>query len=493
MISSSHRSVLSWLLCLLSLPVACGDDSAPTVDAGSTDSTTDAASLDASSAPTPRFESGACPVAFPGLVEGETVRCGKLVVLQDRARPEGLVLRLSVVIVNANEDPAPDPIVHLLGGPGVSVRAYQEVLSDFGLPLSAATGREFVLFDQRGTGDSEPFLACRAAEAFDACSARLTSEGIDLAYFDTASSADDVDDLRRALGAPSLHVYGQSYGTVLALEVMRRHPTTTASALLESTSSPAFDAFLTNSPRSFELAFARVVEECAADVACAEAFPDPNADLATILGGFTPGSDEANGFAGFVRTMMQSAQGSSLVPLLLASVVRGDTETLSAILETARGAALEEERVFRRFSELMFWSMTCGDYAPRYTDEENDRVNGEAHPVLRAAFGEDAAAVRALCGALPRRDADLTPVSSDIPTLIFAGTHDDNTPLEIAESVAEELGSARVLRAPGWGHAILARRNTCLRDAYARFVEDPAAAVPPCVAEQRVVFPTSLE
>jgi pimeloyl-ACP methyl ester carboxylesterase len=494
MISGPRRSAHSWLLSSLVLVGACGDDSAPTVDAGSVDasldSTTDAVSLDAS---TPRFEIGACPVAFPGLVEGETVRCGKLVVLQDRARPDGLVLRLSVVIVHADDDPEPDPIVHLLGGPGLSVRAYQEVLSDFALSLSAASGRDVVFFDQRGTGDSEPFLACRAAEAFDACSARLASEGIELAYFDTASSADDVDDLRRALGAPSLHVYGQSYGTTLALEVMRRHPTTTASALLESTSSPAFDVFLTSSPRSFELAFARVVEECAADVACAEEFPDPSADLAGILGGLTPGSDEADGFVGLVRSLMQSAQGSSLVPLLLASVVQGDTETLSAIVETAREAAAEEERVFRRFSEVMYWSMTCGDYAPRATDEENERVNGEAHPVLRAAFGEDPAAFRALCGTLPRREVDLAPVRSDIPTLIFAGTHDDNTPLEIAESVAAELGSARVLRAPGWGHVMLARGNACLRDAYARFIEDPASAVPPCVAEQRVVFPTSLD
>ncbi|MBX3248165.1 MAG: alpha/beta fold hydrolase [Myxococcales bacterium] len=488
------RISMSWWSALALVAVACGDDSAPTGDAGPLDALGSDASLDAETGMTPRFEAGPCPVAFPGLVEGETVRCGRLVVLQDRARPDGLTLGLSVVIVSMVERPAAEPIVHLLGGPGLSVRAYQEVLADFAGDLSESTGREVVLFDQRGTGDSEPFLACGAVESFPACTARLAGDGIDLAFFDTASSADDVEDLRRALGAPALHLYGQSYGTVLALEVMRRHPDVLRSVLLESTSSVPFDAFLTSSPRSFELAFSRVAAECAADAECAEAFPEPQADLETILASLTPGSEESIGLATVIRTLMQNARGSSLVPLLLSSVVDGDVDTVTAIVAEAQGLAREQERVFRRFSELMYWTMTCGDYASLFTDEENERVNGASHPVLRAVFGEDAAGLRGVCDALPRREPDLSAVRSDVPTLLVAGTHDDNTPLEVAEAVAAELGAARVLAVRGWGHVMLARGNACVQEAYTRFVADPAGARDPaCVAAQRTSFPRSVE
>lgn len=50
--------------------------------------------------------------------------------------------------------------------------------------------------------------------------------------FNTEESAADVEDLRRALGVPQLNLRGGSYGTRLALEVMRSFPSSVRSAAL---------------------------------------------------------------------------------------------------------------------------------------------------------------------------------------------------------------------------------------------------------------------
>jgi hypothetical protein len=66
----------------------------------------------------PRFESAPCP-DLPAPLRIPTARCGFLVVPENRSRPEGRTIRLAVMIVPAvSTQPAPDPIVHLTGGPG---------------------------------------------------------------------------------------------------------------------------------------------------------------------------------------------------------------------------------------------------------------------------------------------------------------------------------------------------------------------------------------
>ena len=91
------------------------------------------------------------------------------------------------------------------------------------------------MFDQRGVGFSEPALDCqelqdlksraieshptRAQEIDDqveaafACRDRLLWSGIELAAYNTAASAADVNDIRRALGYRQIDVWGLSYGT----------------------------------------------------------------------------------------------------------------------------------------------------------------------------------------------------------------------------------------------------------------------------------------
>ena len=65
----------------------------------------------------PRFESAPCP--FEGAEKQEDVKCGYLVVPENRSLPNGRTLRLAVAILKSlSDNPLPDPLVYLSGGPG---------------------------------------------------------------------------------------------------------------------------------------------------------------------------------------------------------------------------------------------------------------------------------------------------------------------------------------------------------------------------------------
>src|SRR5438128_259102 len=66
-----------------------------------------------------RFEKAACPEMPAPIPELKSARCGRLTVPENRRRPNGRTITLSVAIIPAaSVNSKPDPIVWLAGGPG---------------------------------------------------------------------------------------------------------------------------------------------------------------------------------------------------------------------------------------------------------------------------------------------------------------------------------------------------------------------------------------
>ena len=110
----------------------------------------------------PRFEPAPCPfIPAADQIEGLTVRCGFVVVPEDRTRPDHTWIRLAVAIFKSPVVATRPPLIFLGGGPG------SFVLDDFGprvtgsLAQDLTSGRDFVMFDQRGVGFSQPSLSCQ--------------------------------------------------------------------------------------------------------------------------------------------------------------------------------------------------------------------------------------------------------------------------------------------------------------------------------------------
>ena len=209
------------------------------------------------------------------------------------AVPDGPTIQIAVAILKSTSSrPQPDPLIFLSGGPGSNtLNGFAGGLGRLGDLLST---RDVILIDQRGMGYSQPALQCaemtavneaperlpfgaeataRMAEAVATCSARLQAEGVNLAAFNTVESAADVADLIRALGLAQADVFGGSYGTTLALSVMRDHPAVLRSVILDTVTPTDVDLTASWGPdaeRALDLVFA----QCADDPVCNANFPN---------------------------------------------------------------------------------------------------------------------------------------------------------------------------------------------------------------------------
>lgn len=181
---------------------------------------------------------------------------GWLTVPENRNDPKSRLIDLKFAKFNTtSKNPGP-PIVYLAGGPGGSGIAAARG-ARFPLFMAMREIGDVIAFDQRGTGGSQADTTCtekftfppdqplsreKAIELFKtfgkACHDRLVASGIDLAGYNTNESADDLDDLRKALGVPKISLWGISYGTHLAIATLRRHESSIDKVILAGVEGP---------------------------------------------------------------------------------------------------------------------------------------------------------------------------------------------------------------------------------------------------------------
>jgi pimeloyl-ACP methyl ester carboxylesterase len=203
------------------------------------------------------FEPSPCPVALPA---GIRVDCGFLVVPENRRdkgeehfRSSRKEIRIAVAIARAPSGvPVPDPIVFVPGGPSAAAITPGNVVY---LAKLFGDNRDVIFVDPRGTGLSQPRLGCPEFDSLAAatfpnapsraqylasvrqCRDRLRTDGVDLDAYDSAENAEDLDDLRIALGYDQWNVLGLSNGGLATLTLMRLHPEGIRSVVLDSPNS----------------------------------------------------------------------------------------------------------------------------------------------------------------------------------------------------------------------------------------------------------------
>ena len=225
----------------------------------------------------------------------ELTRCATVTVPENRAIRGGRTIPLRVMVLPSRGTRLyRDPLVLLTGGPGMAATAMPGYADGVFGPLR--DGRDVVLIDVRGTGDSSP-LECGLYEddgrlqrfvdpsfplgPVRACEARLAAAA-DLTQYSTPILAQDLDDARAALGLDSLNLFGVSYGSRLALAYMRAFPAHVRSGVLQGITPPESEVFQ-STPLAAERAVAHGLQTCARDEFCHVASPDPRADVMTLL------------------------------------------------------------------------------------------------------------------------------------------------------------------------------------------------------------------
>jgi len=455
------------------------------------------------------YRAAACPMALDA-EDADRVRCGYLDVAVDRADPDGPQAAVAVAIIaSSSDDPRPDPVVHLHGGPGgLALSDYLEwVFPEH--PMLA--DRDLILVDQRGSGWSTPSLNCPTAEesttvvtALAGCADDLEDEGIDLEHFGTDDIAADLVDLRQVLEIDQWNLYGVSYGTRVALTVLDLDADGVRAVVLDSPYPPVVEAYAEQVPNG-RTAIEALLAGCAADPRCGPAFGDLRQPLASLLTTLaddpvptTVGDDETQPQLLVDDTVLASALFSALydrflipaVPLAVQTAVDGDLAGALDLLGDAGGLQAprqdsdeEYESLFE--SELGFWAPECAEEIG-LTDLPTIIDGIDTTSALEVALLDEVQESFTVCDRLdvePADPATQRAVLSAVPTLILVGQFDPITPPAWADVTAESLSAAAIAEVPGSGHA--PGYEACPRQAIATFIADlalPPAA--PCLAEQ---------
>jgi pimeloyl-ACP methyl ester carboxylesterase len=469
----------------------------------------------------PSFEVAPCPMPLSEGLEGSVVTCGYLTVPEDYADPaNGRTLRLAVARIAAvSPNPAPDPLIIMQGGPGGSTLADFSVFAEFREFIPFMAEREMILFDQRGTLYSEPFLSCTEEDEFlrsaaqtgistedynaqypgilAACRARLSAEGVNTNAFDSVANAADVESLRVALGYEQVNLYGVSYGTLLALHVMRDHPQGIRSVILDAVV-PTQTNFFIEAGQSAQRAFDTLFAACAADAACNEAYPTLEADFYGLYESLeaAPATVDYNDpetgesyavvvdgerFLGLNFLLMYNTPYIPLLPLNI--TLAAETGDFSYLLDAIAFAYFDSMS-----SDGMYWSVVCaeeGDFTLEEVTASTEGLRPEVARVFDPSYGLDVCAAWAV-EVLPALVDE--PVVSDIPTLLMSGQFDPITPPAYAEIAASTLSQSYNLVFPGVGHGAIGAGD-CPFNIMADFLNEPSQAPDSsCINEMRMVF-----
>ena len=477
---------------------------------------TDAATTTVASGQTePSFSPVSCPFSVP---PGTDPTCGYVSVPENRDQPDGRRIRLAVAVFPARSADSHPPLVYLEGGPGGEALegipyAYEQVFSFLN------EERTLVVFDQRGVGFSEPGLSCpelldlsfelldedlsadewRARElaVLDGCRERWVEDGVDFGAYNSAESAADVADLRMALGYDEWDLYGVSYGTRLALTVMRDHPEGVRSVILDSTYPPEVDGvahILPNAARALDKLFSA----CASDPLCSSTYGDLEstlfrtvdqlnlapAELWAIDYRYYQGHPALLTGDALLSLVFQSLYLDVLVPdipRLIADVGDGHYFGAQALL-----SVFLANQAFLSIGQ--FLSVECHEEVP-FSDPARVRSAGEAFPRLAPLVegalvqSEFAFEFCPTWGAGSAGAVENQPVVSDIPTLVLAGGFDPITPPEDGRSVAGRLENSWYVEFPSLSHGT-AFVEGCPRSITLAFLADPGTEPDrDCVAE----------
>ena len=447
----------------------------------------------------PRFERAPCPVE---VVSEERIDCGLLIVPENRRKADTRSIRLPVMIFRSRAaTPVADPVLFMPGGPGGSAVARRRS----GKGIKFLDDRDFIVLEQRGAKFAQPALECpevnalkgemaagrlRGQQAVGAltkaagnCRARLIAAGIDLDGYTSDATADDVEDLRKALGYEKWNLYGLSYGTRLMLTVLRKHPSGVRSVVLDSVLPPEvnFDEVAAlNLLRALNLVF----DGCAIDRECGAAHPKLRERFASLVAaadrrplklpldasatGGRPAEIRGAEVVDAIYAALHEAGMIPLVPRIIGNAAAGNYQELASLVKSNQGPS--------SFSWGLRLSVWCAEESPF---ENPDRISAQRSPEMGLGGIDEGTAPAEVCRAwnvTPAQAVENEPVKNDVPTLIFAGEFDPDTPPDWGRQLLESMPNAHYVELRGQSHG--ASFSACGTQITLAFLPKPRYAAP---------------
>jgi pimeloyl-ACP methyl ester carboxylesterase len=472
------------------------------------------------------FKAGPCPAEQAKPLADLNANCGTLTVPENRSkRSEGKVKMPVAIIPSVKQPPDPDPIVYMAGGPGANAIAQAAILASVGLNQN----RDLIIMNQRGVSYTEPLLTCPEIDTFNAvsvglpyddpatgilhvaatkaCHDRLVAEGIDLSAFNTSENSADFADLRKALKIKQWNVYGLSYGTDLALSLMRDHPQGIRSVIIDSVVPPAAASLGWTWTNANE-AVNNIFRACNEQPACFAKYGDLSATFAaqvqlleanpltiTVPAPFPNRGNvkvvlDGGALVSWLGSVPDPIVSIPSIPSAIQELVQGQPTQIA----TSR-ATLADPSLIGAIGYGLMYGVICSEWVP-FEPESQILVQG------RLAFPNYPTSVLSLASGLPfmTQDCEVWDVPkasasvrditiSSIPTLVMAGDFDGKTSPQWAIYAAGTLENSTTVVIPGGGHGALfliglpndSPAIPCAQSVVASFLANPMAPDTTCV------------
>lgn len=429
------------------------------------------------------------PEGKPGILEssikmvangqGDKVEAevGTFLVPENRQNPTDKVIEIPFYRLKCTADESTAaPIFLLAGGPGASWIDRFRNEENFREVQFYRTMADVVLFDQRGCGHSRPKLeyseqrqfplldpldpevvAKELREMSAACRTKLVDEGIDLSAYNTVENAADVDELRRALGYEKVTLIGGSYGSHLALAIMKQFPSSVERAVLYGIE--GLD-HTWDDPAGYLATLQRIAAAAEASPELAPHIPEGGllAALQTVIDRLEDHPQQVTFRrrgkeltvvvdAHLVRRLVGFQAGRksriNLWPELILDLYEEDYSNV------VQGAyALRSLRLHRPVHYLM-------DCSSGISTARQSRYESDADTELLGDINLEYASLTDVWQVPDLGDEFRADFECAVPTLIVHGTWDTSTPIENAREVAAMLTNSRLVEVVTGSHGAL--------------------------------------
>jgi pimeloyl-ACP methyl ester carboxylesterase len=467
------------------------------------------------------FMAGLAGTSLPGSAAGTTecrlpglahpLVCASVRRALDPRQPAGTQIDVHYAVAPAvARNKLADPLFVIAGGPGQS--AIEVAPGVVGLLQRLNNRRDLVFVDQRGTGrsaalrcpDDDPpagtappapaaDLAAEVAR-IDTCRVALGALPFirgraDLGFFTTSIAMQDLDAVRRALGAERINLLGVSYGTRAALDYARQFPAAVRRSVLDAVVPPDIAPQATAAADT-QAAWDALVAACARESRCLADHPTLAADWKALLARLPEADDSATPplpekpIAGAATPGRQrpwtrerlraTVRGALYVPAVAAALPFAVDEAAHGRSTALDGieALIAGSRHAPRIATGMHFAVACAEDLPLLFPPQPG--NGRAADPPAADFDDAPARLyRRVCAGWPRGDVPAAfrlIAPSATPVLLLSGGLDPAAPPRHAERVAGALGAqARHVIVANAGHGVMG--IGCARDVIFRFID----------------------
>lgn len=458
-----------------------------------------------------------CPCSTVGIdqkwADSNKVSCYQIPVNKDYRNVKKGKFYLSVVVAKALQ-PSDKSLLYLHGGPGIGT--IENVKRYVGLRSFKAfrENHSLVFFDYRGTGKSQPAF-CKSlhdslnyiskiklslsdriqktTSYYKNCKQELERNEIDNTTFSSKQLAADAEEIRKTLQIKTWKIYGVSYGTTVALNMLRHHKNIDA-VILDSPFPP--NAPWLDYVRPFDTCFSVLEKAISHDPLVSKLFSNMRLDFVSTVNrlnkspvilplqlkmdtAVTSYKFDGNDFAWSIWAAMLSPRSIPFVPMAIKEIASGND---SALITWAK--LFNDPNAFGLFSAAQSNAILCYEGQPRNAEEQETALL-KNYPLFASFINPGLN--EAICNVWRPQVVEpdyFNPVVSKVPVLIVAGEFDPVCPPYFGKVTAKTLSNSTFIEVPAASHAAIGI-DSCVLNIASTFLNKPVNRLKTACVEKR--------